>query len=121
MDHMFRSSVLLFENLKITTIMRLTWKRRCSPLRFQRHVLVLDQLDVMLKTGDQFVEKSKHLISSNNKECTTEAADSVKLLDSIGQEQYNLYRRDVLNIGSITLNKTIKTILGFSTKQRNKR
>ena len=61
--------------------------------RFQRHVR--DMLDTLLTSGNPFEEFGDKLVSLDNKECQTDAAaQSVLKIQSIGQEQYNKFKKE---------------------------
>ena len=68
-----------------------------SQSRYHQHVSNL--IDVILKAGNPCEETSNILVSVDNKECKAEVAgESIRLLDVKGQDQYNCYKRDVLQL-----------------------
>ena len=82
-------------------------EEQSSQSRYHQHVSKL--LDVILKAGNPFEETSNKLVSLDNKECEAEVAgESIGLVESKGQKQYNCYKRDVLQLQSVTLQMSIK-------------
>ena len=78
-----------------------------SQSRYHQHISNL--IDVILKTGNPFEETSNKLVSLHNKECEAEVAgESIRLLESKGQDQYNCYKRDVLQLQPVTVQMPIK-------------
>ena len=78
-----------------------------SQQRFRRHVT--DLVDVLMNKGNPFEEHSEDLVTLDNKVCESKtASDSVHLIECKGKEQYNDFRKLVLESGSVLLAAPIK-------------
>ena len=78
-----------------------------SQQRFRHHVR--DPLDVLLCRGNPFEENSADLVTLDNKVCIDEsAAASVRILESTGQDQYDNFRKDVLESNNTLLTAPIQ-------------
>lgn len=95
---------------------------RASQHRFRRHVT--DLLDVLIGRGNPFEETSADLVTLDNKVCIDEsAAASVCMLESRGQEQYDNFRKGVLENADVLLTTPIKknNLLLFHEKKMPKK
>uniref|UniRef100_UPI00358F24FE uncharacterized protein n=1 Tax=Myxine glutinosa TaxID=7769 RepID=UPI00358F24FE len=78
-----------------------------SQHRFRRHVTNL--MDVLQSRGNPFEESSAELVTLDNKVCVDKsAATSVRVLESRGQEQYDHFRKNVLDSNDVPLAAPIK-------------
>jgi len=78
-----------------------------SQQRFQRHVT--DLMDVFMSKANPFEEDSEDLVTLEDHVCESAAAAiSVLNLESLGQEQYNTFRKNVLESGDTLLTAPIK-------------
>lgn len=67
-----------------------------SQQRFQRHTK--DPIELLLSNGNPFEESSKDLVNLDNKVCeSAAAAASVLKVESLGQEQYKNFKKNVLD------------------------
>ena len=92
-----------------------------SQARFRR--LVEDLTDVLVSKGNPFEESSHELVTLDNKVCIDEAAaESVRLLERTGQEQYANFRQNVLNSKDVLLTAPIKrnNLLLFHDQKRKR-
>jgi hypothetical protein len=93
-----------------------------SQHRFHRHVK--DLTDVLLSKGNSFEEDSEDLVTLDNKVCESAAAAvSVRIVESMGQEQYNNFRESVLDSNDTLLTAPIKrnNLLLFHEKKTQKK
>ena len=66
-------------------------------------------MDVSVIRENPFEESSGDLVTLNNKACVAKsAATSVRRLESMGQEQYDNFRKDVLELNHVLLTVPIK-------------
>ncbi|CAL8342969.1 unnamed protein product [Arctogadus glacialis] len=78
-----------------------------SQQRFQRHTK--DLMELLLSNGNPFEESSKDLVTLDNKVCeSAAAAASVLKVESMGQEQYNNFKKNVLDSHDTPLTAPIK-------------
>jgi len=78
-----------------------------SQQRFQRHVT--DLMDVFMSKANPLEEDSEDLVTLDDHVCESAAAAiSVLNLESLGQEQYNTFRKNVLESGDTLLTAPIK-------------
>ena len=92
-----------------------------SQHRFQRHVK--DLIEVLLSKGSPFEEHSEDLVTLDNKVCeSVTAAVSVRNFEFMGQEQYDNFRKNVLDSNDTLLTAPIKQnkLLLFHEKKTQK-
>lgn len=78
-----------------------------SQHRFKCHVTNL--MDVLQSRGNPFEESSADLVTLDNKVCVDKsAATSVRVLESRGEEQYDHFRKNVLDTNNVPLQAPIK-------------
>ena len=78
-----------------------------SQRRFRHHITNL--MDVLQSRGNPFQESSADLVTLNNKVCVDKsAATSVLVLESRGEEQYDHFRKNVLDTNNVPLQAPIK-------------
>ena len=78
-----------------------------SQHRFRRHVTSL--MDVLQSRGNPFEETSADLVTLDNRVCVDKsAATSVRVLESRGEEQYDDFRKNVLDTNNVPLQAPIK-------------
>lgn len=66
-------------------------------------------MDVLQSRGNPFEESSADLVTLDNKVCVDKsAATSVRVLESRGQEQYDHFRKNVLDTNDVPLAAPIK-------------
>lgn len=93
-----------------------------SQQRFLRHTK--DLMEVLLSNGNPFEEYSGDLVTLDNKVCeSSAAATSVSKVESVGQEQYNNFRRSVLDSNDTPLTAPIKrnNLLLYNEKKTQKK
>jgi len=78
-----------------------------SQHHFQRHVK--DLMEVLMSKGNPFEEDSKDLVTLDNQVCESATASlSVREVESVGQDQYNKYRKSALDSNEKLLTAPIK-------------
>lgn len=78
-----------------------------SQQRFQHHTK--DLMELLLSNGNPFEESSKDLVTLDNKVCESAAAAALVLkAESMGQEQYNNFKKNVLDSHDTPLTAPIK-------------
>ncbi|KAM9391787.1 complement C5 [Pholidichthys leucotaenia] len=78
-----------------------------SQHHFRRHVTNL--MDVLQSRGNPFEESSADLVTLDYKVCVDKsAATSVRVLESRGEEQYDHFRKNVLDTNNVPLQAPIK-------------
>ena len=93
-----------------------------SQHRFQRHVK--DLLEVLMSKGNPFEEDSEDLVTLDNQVCeSADAARSVHEVESTGENQYNNYRKSVLDSNEKLLPAPIKrnNLLLFHEKKMQRK
>ncbi|CAL8262918.1 unnamed protein product [Arctogadus glacialis] len=93
-----------------------------SQQRFQRHTK--DLMELLLSNGNPFEESSKDLVTLDNKVCeSAAAAASVLKVESMGQEQYNNFKKNVLDSHDTPLTAPIKrnNLMLFHEKKTRKK
>ncbi len=81
-------------------------------------------MDVLQSRGNPFEESSADLVTLDNKVCVDKsAATSVRVLESRGEEQYDHFRKNVLDTNNVPLQAPImknKFLLFHEEKTRKK-